>query len=144
MVDRDLIAAKLGELARRIERVRRHRPASARELADELDAFDLVSFNLMLAVQACLDVASHLIADEGWQPATDLAGAFRRLGEEGVLGRDTAEALARAAGLRNVVAHAYGSADAGLVFAGATDGLADLERFAAEVAGWIEERTSAR
>lgn len=95
-------------------------------------------------MQACLDVASHLIADEGWQPATDLAGAFRRLGEEGVLRRDTAEALARASGLRNVVAHAYGSADAGLVFSGATDGLADLERFAAEVAGWIEERTSPR
>jgi uncharacterized protein YutE (UPF0331/DUF86 family) len=140
MVDRDLIAAKLGELALRVGRVRRHRPASAAELAADPDAFDLVAFNLMLAVQACLDVASHLIADEGWPPATDLAGSFRRLGEQGVLGDETADALARAAGLRNVVAHAYGRTDPSLVFTGATDGLEDLERFAAEVARWTEER----
>lgn len=47
---------------------------------------------------------------------------------------------ARAAGLRNVVAHAYGRADAHRVFAGASEGLEDLERFATEVARWIEER----
>lgn len=144
MVDRDLIAAKLGELALRVGRVRRHRPASAAALAADPDAFDLVSFNLMLAVQACLDVASHLIADEGWPPATDLAGSFRRLGEEGVLNTETADALARAAGLRNVVAHAYGRADAKRVFAGASEGLEDLERFAAEVARWLEERAEPR
>jgi uncharacterized protein YutE (UPF0331/DUF86 family) len=138
MVDRDLIATKLAELARRVERVRRHRPATAEALAADPDAFDLVAFNLMLAVQACLDVASHLIADQGWEPATDLAGSFRRLAEEGVLREPTAAALARAAGLRNVVAHAYGSARPNLVFVGAGEGLGDLERFAAEVAAWLE------
>jgi uncharacterized protein YutE (UPF0331/DUF86 family) len=144
MVDRDLIAAKLGELALRVGRVRRHCPATAAALAADPDALDLVSFNLMLAVQACLDVASHLIADEGWPPATDLAGSFRRLGEEGVLGAETADAMARAAGLRNVVAHAYGRADSNRVYAGASGGLEDLERFAAEVARWLEERAEPR
>jgi hypothetical protein len=77
MVDLDLIAAKLAELADRVARVRKHRPASAEVLAADRDALDLVSFNLMLAVQSCLDVASHLIADEGWPPARDLAPAPR-------------------------------------------------------------------
>jgi uncharacterized protein YutE (UPF0331/DUF86 family) len=35
------------------------------ELASDRDALDLVAFNLMLAVQAACDPASHLIADEG-------------------------------------------------------------------------------
>jgi uncharacterized protein YutE (UPF0331/DUF86 family) len=30
---------------------------------------DLVSFNLVLAVQSCSDIASHIIADEGWPAA---------------------------------------------------------------------------
>lgn len=47
MVDRDVIAAKLAELADRIERVRGHRPADAEALAADRDAFDLVSFNLL-------------------------------------------------------------------------------------------------
>lgn len=37
------------------------------------------------------------------------AGVFHRLGSEGVLSDDTAEEMARAAGLRNVLAHKYGT-----------------------------------
>lgn len=143
MVDPNVLAAKLGELADRTERVRRHCPASAKALAADRDAFDLVSFNLMLAVQACTDIATHLIADEGWPPAKDLAEAFHRLHEKGVIARETNEALARAAGLRNVVAHVYAQADPDLVFRAATTGLDDLERFSGEVAGWARARPSA-
>ena len=138
MVDRDVIAAKLAESGERVARVRHHRPESAEALAADQDVSDLVAFNLMLAVQACLDVASHLIADQGWPPARDLAGSFRRLHEHGVIERRTAAALGRAAGLRNVVAHVYAETDPGLLFAGATSGLDDLERFAAQVAAWLE------
>jgi uncharacterized protein YutE (UPF0331/DUF86 family) len=118
--------------------VRRHCPAAAGELARDRDRLDLVSFNLMLAVQLCLDVASHLIADEGWPAAPDLAGSFARLREHAVVSEPVAEALARAAGLRNVVAHVYGRIDTDLVHLAATKGLRDLERFAAEVAAWAE------
>lgn len=138
MVDRDLLAAKLGELADRIARVRLHCPHSAVELARDRDRLDLVSFNLMLAVQVCLDVASHLIADEGWPAAPDLGSSFARLREHGVVSAAVAEALARASGLRNVVAHVYGRVDAALVHRAATTGLNDLERFATDVAAWAE------
>lgn len=141
MVDRDVITAKLAELTDRVGRVRGHRPADAEALAADRDAFDLVSFNLMLAVQACVDVAGHLIADEGWAPAKDLAEGFHRLQEQGVVSRETAEALARAAGLRNVVAHVYAQADPELVFRAASSGLDDLERFSREVAVWVKERS---
>ena len=49
----------------------------------------------------------------------------------------TSEALARAAGLRNVVAHGYAGIDAELFHASATRGIADLDAFAREVASWI-------
>ena len=143
MVDPDLVTAKLAEARHRIDRVRKHRRGSAAALAADADAFDLVAFNLMLAVQCCLDVASHLIADEGWRPALDLAGSFERLHEHGVLGRETAAALGRAAGLRNVVAHVYARTDPSLVHGAATSGVDDLERFTSEVAAWIRSRPGA-
>ena len=141
MVDASVIAAKLGELDERIGRVRLHRPAAAEALRDDLDARDLVSFNLMLAVQSCLDVASHLIADEGWKPAASLAESFRRLAEHGVVSSQVADRLGKAAGLRHVVAHGYAGAEVDKIFAGATSGLTDLERFASEVAAWLRSRT---
>ena len=140
MVDLDVVTAKLTELADRVARLRQHRPESAASLAAEPDSLDLVSFNLMLAVQACLDIASHLIADEGWEPAMTLAESFRRLSDRGVIGTTTAAALGEAVGLRNIVAHGYASADPNSIFAAATNGLADLEQFAREVGRWLTHR----
>ena len=140
MVDANVVSLKLRELADRISRVRIHGQPDAESLARNRDALDLVSFNLLLAVQACLDIASHVISEEGWEPASTLAGAFERLSERGVISQAPARALRRAAGLRNVVAHGYSDADPELIHAAAAHGLADLERYAAEVSAWMSRR----
>jgi uncharacterized protein YutE (UPF0331/DUF86 family) len=140
VVDRHLAAAKLAELSDRIERVRTRCPASVDELRHDRDALDLVSFNLMLAIQSCADIASHLIADEGWPSAMSLAGGFTRLRDEGVISAPTTDALCRAVGLRNVVAHGYAGINPAMVHAAAITGVRDLEAFAREVAQWIAAR----
>lgn len=137
MVRRDLVTQKLAELAERVARVRAHCTATADELRTHRDALDLVAFNLMLAVQSCADIASHIITDEGWPAAASLRGAFERLHEHGVLDHPTADALARAVGLRNVVAHGYAGVDVAAVHAAATRGVADLDAFARQVAAWL-------
>lgn len=144
MVDRHLLAAKLAELAERVARVRARCPATVTALRSDRDALDLVSFNLMLAVQSCSDLSSHIIADQGWRSATNLAGAFNRLRDEGVIGLNTAAALCRAVGLRNVVAHGYAGINASMVFAAATQGLADFDGFAQEVAQWLSIQGAAK
>jgi uncharacterized protein YutE (UPF0331/DUF86 family) len=85
VVDVDLTTAKLAELGDRVARVRACCPATVEDLRADRNALDLVSFNLMLAVQSCSDIASHLIADEGWRAATNLAGGFNRIRDEGVI-----------------------------------------------------------
>jgi uncharacterized protein YutE (UPF0331/DUF86 family) len=137
MVNRNLVSAKLSQLASRVGRVRAHTRPSSDELAADADAFDLVAFNLMIAVQLCADIASHIIADAGWRSALTLAESFARLHEHGVLAEGSSRALARAVGLRNIVAHGYSAADPQLVHLAATAGLRDLDRFAIEVAVWI-------
>ena len=134
MIDRALVASKLGELAEHVARVRTRRTVTAEDLRRDRDALDLVSFNLMLAVQACADVASHVIADEGWPPATSLGAAFERLRDRDVITAPVCEALVRGVGLRNITAHGYAGVRSEMVHAAGTTGLADLETFAREVA----------
>jgi len=138
MVDAELTSAKLAELTDRIRRVRKHCPTNAEALLADRDRLDLVAFNLLLAVQTCLDIASHLISDQGWRPAETLAEAFQRLEEHAVLAPETAAAMARAVGLRNVVAHGYSRIQPGLLFEAATAGLGDLEAYAGQLSRWIE------
>jgi uncharacterized protein YutE (UPF0331/DUF86 family) len=142
-VDRALLSEKLAERTDRIARARSHCPATVAELRADRDALDLVSFNLMLAVQTCSDVAGHIIADEGWPTAQSLAAAFNRLRDKGVISPATAASLARAVGLRNVVAHGYGGINPAMVHAAATAGVADLEAFSSEVAAWAASRGAA-
>lgn len=137
-----VIAKMLGAIRHRVERVQALRKASADELSSDEDALDLVAFNLMLAVQAACDVAAHVIAEEGFAPASTLAEGFSRLAEKGVISSASAKQLGRAVGLRNVVAHAYHKLDAASVHAASHGGLADLERFTAEVGAWLAGRGS--
>ena len=136
MVNRNLLSSKLAELADRVNRLRSLAKLSLEELTANRDAFDLASFNLMLAVQVCADIAAHLIADEGWQAAKNLAEGFTRLEEQGVISTAVAQALRKAVGLRNVVAHGYARVDPTAIHSAATDGLADLEAFSQGVARW--------
>jgi len=142
MAKLDVITAKLAALDDHVERVRAHVLASPEALAGDRDAMDLVAFNLMLAVQCCVDIASHVIADAGWRPAPTLSGAFESLRQRGVISAPTAAALGRAVGLRNVVVHGYTGADPSMIHAAATDGTHDLERFASEIAGWAHARST--
>ncbi|MCC7541616.1 MAG: DUF86 domain-containing protein [Deltaproteobacteria bacterium] len=142
MVRRDIVVQKLAELADRTARVRAHQKPDAAALAADRDALDLVSFNLMLAVQACADLAAHVIADEGWPAPASLAESFVRLADHGVISRGTAEAFRLAVRFRNVVAHGYAGVDVSAVQAGATSGLEDLDRFAREVSAWLAAQAS--
>jgi uncharacterized protein YutE (UPF0331/DUF86 family) len=72
------------------------------------DALELVSFNLILAIQAALDVASHLIADEGWPAAATLAESFVRLHERKVISAQTLAGIRPAARLAHLEAHRFG------------------------------------
>lgn len=136
MVNRDLVAAKLAELADSVGRVQANRRDSADSLRADRDALELVAFNLLLAVQTCVDLASHLITDEGWPAARSLAEGFTRVEERGVIDAATAGSLRRAVGLRNVVAPGYAGADVELLHAAAASGCAELEAFAQQVAAW--------
>jgi len=142
MVDVDIVAVKLAELDDRLHRIRQRCPADAEALARDRDTLELVSFNLMLAIQAALDVASHMIADEGWPAAATLAESFTRLHEHQVISAPTLAGLRSAARLRNILAQLYSVVDPAKVHHAATAGLADLGRFAGEVCAWVRKRSA--
>ena len=61
-------------------------------LADVRDR-DLATFYLFLAIQECIDLAAHWVADEGWTPPDDAASAFDILADRDLIARDVTDAL---------------------------------------------------
>lgn len=87
---------------------------------------------LQLALQICIDVGAHLIAELGLPPPDDYRGVFSRLEEAEILDADLAGRLRRAAGLRNLLVHGYAEVDDRKVWV-ALAGLDDLRDYAEAV-----------
>ena len=134
MVDSALLAARIAAVRDATSRVRSVLPRSPEELAADRTTREIITLNLFVAIQACLDLASHWLADAGWDVPATYGEVFAALAEHAVIPRDLAERLAGAAAFRNLVAHQYGALDWDRVHGIATSSLDDLETFCATLA----------
>ena len=120
-------------LHRHLARVAERLPARPADLQPATDASDAVILHLWQAVQVVIDVAVSACLRWDLGAPTSYADAFRRLARAGLIDGALADRIARAAGFRNVIAHAYDDLDMGRVFRVARDGPRDLEAFLAAI-----------
>lgn len=109
-MDTGVIDAKLRELSRRLRRIEAKQPASVKQLAADEDLQDILTRNLELAIQTCIDIAFHWCGARGVVPTT-AAEAFARLAQLELIERSLSQRLQRAVGFRNVLAHEYTEVD---------------------------------
>jgi uncharacterized protein YutE (UPF0331/DUF86 family) len=126
MVDKTLLAAKIATVRDAVERVRTTLPPDAVVFAADRTAREVVVLNLFVALQECVSLATHWLADEGRDVPATYGEVFRALGERDVIAHSLAERLAAAAGFRNLVAHCYGALDWRRVYQIAREGTDDL------------------
>jgi len=130
MTDAELVVRKLAMMREHVSRARRRRPASVDALRVDVDVQDMLALGILVAVQEAIDIAFHIVADEGWGAPASYAESFELLAQRGVIDRALADALTRGVGLRNRLAHAYATLDVGRLWQELPDGLAALDRFA--------------
>lgn len=118
---------------RHLARVAERLPAGAAELRAAPDTSDTVILHLWQAVQVVIDVAVAACLHFDLGAPASYADAFRRLAGARVIDDALATRLGRAAGFRNVVAHAYDQLDMARVFRAAQEGPPNLEAFLAAV-----------
>ena len=134
MVDRALLAAKIAAVRDATARVRAVLPASAEAFIADRTVREVVTLNLLVAIQDCLDLATHWLADAGWDMPETYADVFFALAEHAVIPRELAARLAVAAAVRNLVAHQDGVLDWRRVYTLAASDLGDLDAFCATLA----------
>jgi uncharacterized protein YutE (UPF0331/DUF86 family) len=138
--DHAVIDAKLRELSRRLRRVEAKQPASLKQLASDEDLQDILTRNLELAVQICIDTAFHLCGAHGVVPTT-AAEAFSHLAKLELIAPGLAQNMQRAVGFRNVLAHEYAEVDWKIVMQVVRTGTRDLAAFGKAVIKLLEAAT---
>jgi uncharacterized protein YutE (UPF0331/DUF86 family) len=131
VTDAELVAKKLAF----IETCVREQRTLARpeRIADDVREERFVEHTLQLAIQAALDVGSHIVSDERLGEPETSRDVFRLLAKVGFIPQPLSGRLERMAGFRNVVVRLYQEVDLGIVRDVVENHLGDLLDFATAV-----------
>jgi uncharacterized protein YutE (UPF0331/DUF86 family) len=132
-MDRHLIEEKLEALRQCVGRIEAKRPAAVKILAADLDLQDIVALNLTRAVQLCVDIAAHIIADSNVSAPETMGQAFDTLAELKIIAPELSDRMKKAVGFRNIAVHSYRTIDWEIVYNICHQNLDDFKRFARAV-----------
>jgi uncharacterized protein YutE (UPF0331/DUF86 family) len=133
MVDKDLIFAKAGSVKRHVDRIKAKSVADMATFLRDLDRQESIAFNMHLAIQNCMDIAAHIIGEEGLGVPGSAGEMFFLLQENGFLSADLADRMVKAVGFRNLLVHEYEKIDLQRLHQAAEKNVDDLMEYLASV-----------
>jgi uncharacterized protein YutE (UPF0331/DUF86 family) len=130
--DEDVVLAKVSSARKCIETVKGLYGVDAPQMEDWM-RLDLTVLNLQRAIEACLDLANHLIAANGWELPRSGGHSISVLVHNKVVPSVDLDALTSIVGFRNVAVHNYATIDPAVVDAIVSEHLDDILRLTEHV-----------
>jgi uncharacterized protein YutE (UPF0331/DUF86 family) len=136
VVDRDLILRKLADVDQYLLQLGEYRDISVEQYRRDWKSQRIIERTLQLAIETCMDVASHVIADRGLRVPATYAEAFDALKEATLIEEKLREAMVGMAKFRNGIVHEYARIDPEIVVRILRDHLGDFAHFKTAALGW--------
>ena len=128
MPDTDVVIAKVASIQRCLGRIRDVTDLDPASL-ENIDIQDIFILNLQRAIQACLDLAAHVVASEGLGVPETLRENFVLLKNKNLLPLETATKMERMTGFRNIAIHDYQTLNPDILKSILCHNLKDIEDF---------------
>lgn len=128
MIDKDVAIAKIDSIQRCLKRIQNVTGFDPESL-ENLDTQEIVILNLQRAIQSAIDLAAHVVAEEGWGVPTELRENFDILADNEILDSELKQNLRKMVGFRNIAVHEYRKIDEEILKSILLNNLKDLEDF---------------
>ena len=129
MVDKDLMLTKASSVRRHLKRAKEKSNTDLNAFLSDIDRQEIVMFNLQTAIQNCVDIAAHIISEEGFGIPDSTSDMFYLLEENSYLDNQITEKMVKAAGFRNLIVHEYAKIEAKQVFNIVQKDITDLNEY---------------
>lgn len=116
MVDREMLIQRLKLLSEYLEDLEELQELPYRDFVTDKKTRRYAERTLHLAIECCLDLASHIIADLKLREPETYRDMFAVLAESSVIPQSALPELEKMAGFRNVIVHHYVRIDPEIVF----------------------------
>ena len=140
MVDKELVQSFLLQLEEKLSQLGQAPVKNLTDLQKNPILQNGILHLLQTAVEICLDIANHIIADEGWRSPTSNKDAFQVLFEQDVLSEDLAKRCQNMAGFRNILVHMYEKVDLEDVYGILKKHPGDFQSFAHAIKVFLEKK----
>jgi uncharacterized protein YutE (UPF0331/DUF86 family) len=97
-------------------------------LHDEI-AQDVVEYNLFIAINMMINIAMHIVVDNGMGNPETLGDAFSILNKKKYLDDNETETYRKMTGLRNILAHEYLKVEKRIIHSILQNNLVDIKKF---------------
>ncbi|MBI4175618.1 MAG: DUF86 domain-containing protein [Candidatus Aenigmarchaeota archaeon] len=138
MIERDVINAKFDILQRDLafaKELGRVKPAEFGFKEEQA-----AKYTLLEIAEACIDIASHIVAARGFRRAEEYSELFQILREEGVISPALGDRLSAMAKMRNLLIHRYGEVDNRRLLSILGTRMGDVEQFMSHIAAFISKK----
>jgi len=135
--DRARVRDRIQYIEASLERLETLRRLSKDEFLADFRNIESAKHLLQTAIEAMMDIASHILARRRLPTPHEGGETFRRLGEAGLLPPERVQVYVQMVKFRNLIVHLYQEVDVERVYQVLQDGLDDLRQFIAEVWGIV-------
>lgn len=129
MVDVEVIKQRLNQLSTSINKIERFKEISLEEFLKDDIIQDVVEYNLFIAINMMIDIATHIVVDNNMGSPETLGEAFNILNKEKYLNDEETKVYRNMVGLRNILSHEYINIDKKIIYSILKDNLIDIKKF---------------
>jgi uncharacterized protein YutE (UPF0331/DUF86 family) len=129
LVDKLLIGRKLVQIDTYLKQIGNFSRISLNRYKIDWKTQRIVERTLHILIEACVDIANHIISDQEMRLPTGYADTFKVLMENKVIGKNLCGILEKMAKFRNVVVHQYETIDPTIVVSILHRDLRDFEKY---------------
>jgi uncharacterized protein YutE (UPF0331/DUF86 family) len=137
MVDRLIVERILGDIKANVEELKQARDITWDVYRTDTRSRRFVERTLQILVEACIDLAQHIIADEQLREPSSYRDTFIVLAERGILASEELPCFEQMAAFRNLIVHYYDKIDDTVVFGVFKRNLGDFDLFVERITAFV-------
>ena len=111
------------------------------EFLNDIHRQSSAKYNFIVAIEAAIDLANHLISKKGFRAPEDYGDTFQVLAEADVIAKDFSMELVKMARFRNRLVHLYWDVDIGEISRILQTRLDDFEKYISQIGKYISTRS---
>jgi uncharacterized protein YutE (UPF0331/DUF86 family) len=137
MISKDVVNAMIDLIDENIRLIEEIRSQGYESFSGSFRDIQAAKHSLQEAIEACLDIGSHIIAEKGFRRPENYKEIFMVLEEEGIICPELSLKLQEMAQFRNLLVHRYGQIDTRRIYIIMSNDLKDIQMFAKNILKYI-------